>query len=189
MFIQCSHELTLVLDASLLNYPHSHLLLPLLYLVEEHLLSLAISLGLLESLQNYGLLHELNVSPQIDTEDQAIYHDHLGEKAKCILPHIGSAVVKTTNDTSHKLQVVMAGYHVSFGEFDENLANLGSTVSGFVMETLIEELEELFFRSIIDYLGVCITGILLKYIEDDVSEDLYDGLSKKVGLAIEEAQQ
>ena len=84
--------------------------------------------------------------------------------------------MKATNDTSHKLQVVMAGDHVSFGEFYENLANLGSTVCGFVMETLIEELEELFFRSIINNLGVCITCILLKYIEDDVSEDLYDGL-------------
>ena len=128
MFIQCSHKLTLVLDTPLLNYPHSHLLLSLLNFVKEHLLSLAIGLGLLESLQNYGLLHELNVSPQIDTEDQAIYHYHLGEEAKCILPYIGSAVMKTTNDSSHKLQVVMAGDHVSFGEFYENLANLGSTV-------------------------------------------------------------
>ena len=84
--------------------------------------------------------------------------------------------MKTTNDTSHKLQVVMAGDHVSFGEFDENLANLGTTVSGFVMEALIEELEELLFRRIIDNLRVRITGILLKYIENDVSEDLYDGL-------------
>ena len=57
------------------------------------------------------------------------------------------------------------------------------------MEALIEELEELLFRRIIDNLRVRITGILLKYIENDVSEDLYDGLSKKVGLAIEEAQQ
>lgn len=121
-------------------------------------------------------MHELDVSPQIDTEDQAIYHDHLGEKTKCILPHISSAVVKSTNDTSHKLQVVMAGNHVSFSEFDENLAYLGSTVSGLVMETLIEELEELFFCRIIDNLGVRITGILFKYIEDDVSEDLYDSL-------------
>lgn len=84
--------------------------------------------------------------------------------------------MKTTNDTSHKLQVVMAGDHVSFGEFDEDLANLGSTVSGFVMETLIEELEELLFRRIINNLGVRITGFLFKYIEDDVSEDLNDGL-------------
>jgi hypothetical protein len=83
----------------------------------------------------------------------------------------------------------MAGDHVSFGEFNENLANFGSTVSGFVMETLIKELEELFFRRIIDNLGVRIAGILFEYIEDDVSEDLYDGLPKEVGLAIEEAQQ
>ena len=189
MFIQFSHELTLVLDAPLLNYPHSHLLLPLLNLVEEHLLSLAIGLGLLEPLQNYGLLHELNVSPQVDTEDQPIYHDHLGEKAKSILPHISRAVVKTSNDTSHELQVVMAGDHVGFGEFDENLANLGSAVGGFVMEALVEELEELFFRRIIDNLGVRITGILFKYIEYDVSEDLNDGLPEEVGLAIEEAKQ
>jgi len=83
----------------------------------------------------------------------------------------------------------MAGDHVGFGEFDENLANLGSAVGGFVMEALVEELEELLFRRIIDNLGVCVSGILFKYIEDDVSEDLNDGLPEEVGLAIEEAQQ
>ena len=97
--------------------------------------------------------------------------------------------MKTPNDTSHQLQVVMAGDHVGFGEFDENFANFGSAVGGFVMETLVEELEELFFRRIIDDLGMCITRILFKYIEDDVSEDLNDGLPEEVGLAIEKAQQ
>ena len=83
----------------------------------------------------------------------------------------------------------MAGDHVGFGEFDKNLANLCSAVGRFVMEALIEELKELFFRRIIDNLGVRITGILFKYIEDDVSEDLNDGLPEEVGLAIEKAQQ
>ena len=83
----------------------------------------------------------------------------------------------------------MAGDHVSFGEFDENLANFGSTVGRFVMETLIEEFEELLFRSVINNLGVSITGFLFKNIEDDVSEDLNDRLPKEVGLAIEEAKQ
>jgi hypothetical protein len=83
----------------------------------------------------------------------------------------------------------MAGDHVGFGEFDENFANLGTAVGRFVMEALVEELEELFFRRIIDNLGVRITGILFKYIEDDVCENLNDGLPEEVGLAIEEAKQ
>lgn len=97
--------------------------------------------------------------------------------------------MKTTNDTSHELQVVMAGDNVGFGEFDENLANLGTAVGRFVMEALVEELEELFFRRIIDDLGVCIPGILFKYIEDDVCKDLNDSLPEEVGLTIEEAKQ
>ena len=79
--------------------------------------------------------------------------------------------------------------NISLRQFDKDLADLCPTVSRLILESLLEELKELFPCGVVDCLSMGISSLLSKNILHNVSKNLDNGLSQEIGFTVKEAKK
>ena len=148
-------------------------------------------LGDRQLLLHFGDLLEALALVNIDAVGHHKNLEDLPEELEGLLPDHRGLVLEPANDLLQQRDVHVSRHVIFFRQFQEHLDDLLAAIRGLVVEPLQQQLQKFLLCLMIDLLLVLvqICLVLPQGGLDDVTQDFYERLAKRVRIAIEETKE